>query len=123
VYANYSPLVRIVNAAGVIYNAPVVALDVDASQIDFPDSHVDYSKVHDEVVSIDPSAMTVIIQGIGGFSFGRQLWYISVDASIPLAAAIEPTPTRRCWRRSSPAMTTVLAGQSSASSSLPMDLL
>jgi hypothetical protein len=64
VYANYSPLVRIVNAAGVTYNAPIVALDVDTSQIDFADGHVDYSKVHDEVVAIDPYAMTVIIQGI-----------------------------------------------------------
>jgi hypothetical protein len=87
--ADYSPLVRILNAGGVTYNAPIVAFGVDASQINFPDGHVDYSKVHDEVVAIDPNAMTVTIQGINGFSFGRQLWYISMDASIPLSAAIE----------------------------------
>src|SRR5438105_8124125 len=47
--ANYGPLVRIVNAGDVIYNAPIVAFGVDASQINFPNGNVDYSKVHDEV--------------------------------------------------------------------------
>jgi hypothetical protein len=87
--ANYSPYVRIVNAGNVIYNAPMVAFDVDASQINFPNGHVDYSKVHDQVVAIDPVKMTVTLNLINGFSFGRPVWYISMDASIPLAAAIE----------------------------------
>ena len=87
--ANYSPYVRIVNAANVIYNAPMVAFDVDASQINFPNGNVDYSKVHDQVVAIDPVNMTVTLNLINGFSFGRPVWYISMDASIPLAAAIE----------------------------------
>lgn len=87
--ANYSPYVQIVNAGSVIYNAPIVAFGVDASQIDFPDGNVDYSKVHDQVVAIDPSNMTVTLNLINGFSFGRPVWYISMDASIPLAAAIE----------------------------------
>jgi hypothetical protein len=87
--ANYSPYVQIVNAANVIYNAPMVAFDVDASEIDFPNGNVDYSKVHDEVVAIDPVNMTVTLNLINGFSFGRPVWYISMDASIPLAAAIE----------------------------------
>jgi hypothetical protein len=38
--ANYSPFVKIVNAAGVIYNAPIVAFDVDASQINFPNERL-----------------------------------------------------------------------------------
>lgn len=87
--ANYSPFVRIANAADVIYNAPIVAFGVNADQINFPNGNVDYSKVHDEVVAIDPANMTVTIQLINGFSFGRPVWYISMDASIPLAAAIE----------------------------------
>jgi hypothetical protein len=87
--ANYSPYVQIVNAANVIYNAPIVAFGVDASEINFPSGKVDYSKVHDEVVAIDPYAMTVTIQLINGFSFGRPVWYMSMDASIPLAASIE----------------------------------
>jgi hypothetical protein len=87
--ANYSPYVRIVNAADVIYNAPMVAFDVDANQINFPNGNVDYSKVHDQVVAIDPINMTVTLNLINGFSFGRPVWYLSMDASIPLAAAIE----------------------------------
>jgi hypothetical protein len=86
---SYSPFVQIVNAGGVIYNAPIVAFDVNANVINFPNGNVDYSKVHDEVVAIDTVTMTVTIQLINGFSFGRPVWYISMDASIPLAAAIE----------------------------------
>ena len=87
--SNYSPFVQVANAGGVIYNAPIVAYNVNASDINFPNGNVDYSKVHDEVVAIDPVNMTVTIQLINGFSFGRPVWYISMDASIPLAAAIE----------------------------------
>jgi len=87
--ADYSPFVRIVNSGNVIYNAPMVAFGVDASEINFPNGNVDYSKVHDQVVAIDPSNMTVTLNLINGFSFGRPVWYISMDASIPLAAAIE----------------------------------
>jgi len=87
--ADYSPFVQVVNAGGVIYNAPIVAYGVDASQINFPDGNVDYSKVHDEVVTIDPVNQTVTINLINGFSFGRPVWYISMDTSIPLGAAIE----------------------------------
>jgi len=86
---NYSPFVKITNGQGVIYNAPMVAYDVDASQINFPNGNVDYSKVHDQVVAIDPYNMTVTLNLVNGFSFGRPIWYISMDASIPLAAAIE----------------------------------
>jgi hypothetical protein len=87
--ADYSPLVQIQNAGGVIYNAPIVAFDVNASDITFPNGNVDYSKVHDQVVAIDPSNMTVTLNLINGFSFGRPVWYMSMDTSIPLGAAIE----------------------------------
>ncbi len=87
--SNYSPYVSITNAGGVIYNAPMVAFNVDASQINFPTGHVDYTKVHDQVVAIDPYNMTVTLNLINGFSFGRPVWYLSMDASITLAAAIE----------------------------------
>ena len=87
--ADYSPFVQVVNAGGVIYNAPIVAFGVEASQITFPEGNVDYSKVHDEVVAIDPINQTVTINLINGFSFGRPVWYISMDTSIPLGAAIE----------------------------------
>jgi hypothetical protein len=87
--ADYSPFVQVVNAGGVIYNAPIVAFGVDANKINFPDGNVDYSIVHDEVVAIDPNNQTVTINLINGFSFGRPIWYISMDTSIPLGAAIE----------------------------------
>jgi hypothetical protein len=87
--ADYSPFVQVVNAAGVIYNAPIVAFGVDANKINFPDGNVDYSIVHDEVVAIDPNNQTVTINLINGFSFGRPIWYLSMDTSIPLGAAIE----------------------------------
>ncbi|MEO7146001.1 MAG: hypothetical protein ABI165_21110 [Bryobacteraceae bacterium] len=85
----YSPFVQIVNAGGVIYNAPIVAFGVNANDINFPNGNVDYSKVHDQVVAIDPVNRTVTINLINGFSFGKPVWYMSMDASIPLAAAIE----------------------------------
>jgi hypothetical protein len=87
--ANYSPYVQVTNAAGTIYNAPIVAFNMNASDINFPNGKVDYSKVHDQVLAIDPVNMTVTLNLINGFSFGRPVWYISMDASIPLAAAIE----------------------------------
>jgi len=40
-------------------------------------------------VAIDPINMTVTLNVINGFSFGRPVWYLSTEASIPLAAAIE----------------------------------
>lgn len=86
---DYSPFVSITNAGGVIYDAPMIAFGVDASQINFPNGNVDYSKVNDQVVAIDPDNMTVTLNLINGFSFGRPVWYLSMDASIPLAAAIE----------------------------------
>src|SRR5260370_31159048 len=86
---DYSPLVQVLNAAGVIYNAPMMAFGVEANDINFPNGNVDYSKVHDQVVAIDPNKMTVTLNLINGFSFGRPVWYLSTDASIPLAATIE----------------------------------
>jgi hypothetical protein len=84
----YSPLVRVLNAGGVIYNAPIIASG-NESEINFPNGSPDYSKVHDQVLAIDTANETVTLQLINGFSFGRQLWYISLDASRPDVAAIE----------------------------------
>jgi hypothetical protein len=87
--ADYSPLVSITNAGGVIYNAPMIAFDVDASQINFPNGNVDYSKLNDQVVAIDPYNMSVTLNLINGFSFGRPVWYLSMDTSSTLGAAVE----------------------------------
>jgi hypothetical protein len=89
--ADYSPLVRVLNAGGVIYNAPIVAFGVAAADITFPNGGVDYRKVHDEVVAIDPSPgkQTVTLSLVNGFSFGRPVWYLTMDCSTPTCAAIE----------------------------------
>ena len=87
--ANYSPFVQITNAGGVIYDAPTIAFNVSADQIDFPNGNVDYTKVHDQVLAIDPIKMTVTLNVANGFSFGRPVWYLTTDSSIPLVAAIQ----------------------------------
>jgi len=87
--SDYSPFVQVLNAAGVIYNAPIVAFGQNATDINFQNGNVDYSKVHDQVVAIDPFKMTVTLNLINGFSFGKPVWYLSMDTSIPLGAAIE----------------------------------
>src|SRR5260370_7905355 len=53
--ADYSPFVKVSNAAGVIYNAPIVAFGVDANQINFPDGNVDYTKVHHQPLTTIPN--------------------------------------------------------------------
>jgi hypothetical protein len=83
---DYSPLV---NIEGIIYDAPIVAFNVKAADINFPNGNVDHTKVHDEVVAIDTVGGTVTLQLVNGFSFGRPIWYISMDSSDPTVAAIE----------------------------------
>jgi hypothetical protein len=86
---DYSPLVRLLNVGGHVYNAPVIAFGVDEQQINFPNGNPDYRIVHDEVRKIDPFEGTVTLNLVNGFSFGRPLLYVSMDASIPLSAAVE----------------------------------
>ncbi len=87
--ASYSPLVRVLNAGGMIYNASMIAFDADESQINFPTGGVDYSKVHDQVTAIDPFKATVTLNVVNGFSFGRPIWYLTLEASMAVPAAIE----------------------------------
>jgi hypothetical protein len=87
--ADYSPLVKIVNAGGHIYNAPMIAFNVDAKQLMFPNGKPDYSIVEDKVVAIDPKNMTVTMKLTQGFSFAKPVLYLSTEASDPLAATLE----------------------------------
>ncbi len=48
----YSPLVVIQNAGDHVYNAPMLAFDVNAEQINCPDGNCNYDLVHDTVVAI-----------------------------------------------------------------------
>lgn len=87
--AGYSPLVRVLNASGMIYNASMIAFDVDETQINFPTGGVDYRRVHDQVTAINPYQATVTLNVINGFSFGRPIWYLTLEASMSVPAAIE----------------------------------
>ena len=86
---DYSPLVKIDNAGGAIYNAPIIAFNVEASQIDFCQGNPDYSLVHDKVVRICPKDETVTLQLTEGFSFARPVLYLSMDANDPVVATLE----------------------------------
>jgi hypothetical protein len=86
---DYTPLVRIENAGNHIYNAPIVAFDVNAKQISFCNGNPDYSLVHDKVVKICPEQGTVTIKLTSGFSFARPVLYLSTDTSNPIAASME----------------------------------
>jgi hypothetical protein len=87
---DYTPLARIENAGNHIYNAPAVAFDVSAKQLNsFCNGNPDYSLVHDKVVKICPEQGIVTIKLTPGFSFARPVLYLSMDASNPLAASME----------------------------------
>jgi hypothetical protein len=91
----YKPYVRIVNQPGTpIYNAPVVAFDADADDIDFCDGGVDYRLVHDRVLAICPSADsngtgTVTLRTTGIFSFAKPSTYLSTEASDKVVATLD----------------------------------
>ncbi|ETW96666.1 MAG: hypothetical protein ETSY1_25650 [Candidatus Entotheonella factor] len=92
--AQYSPLVKIDNAGDHVYNAPMIAFDVSAEQINCPDGNCDYSLVHDAVLAINapndnPNESSVTLKLTPGFSFGRPVLYISTEASDPVVAALE----------------------------------
>lgn len=89
---DYTPLFRLENGGGYIYNAPVVAFDVTEDDIAFCNGNVDYTKVHDRVVSICPDGArggTVTLQMSPIFSFARPSAYISTEASDEMVAALD----------------------------------
>jgi hypothetical protein len=87
---SYSPLVKITNAGGHIYNAPTVAGNVLPDQLNqFCDGNPDYGIVHDKVVKICPREKTVTLQLTTGFSFAKPVLYLSTDTNNPLTATAE----------------------------------
>jgi hypothetical protein len=85
----YSPLVRIENAGGHVYNAPIVAFGVEADQLNFCDGNPDYSLVHDKITMFCPQTGTVTLSLTPGFSFAKPVLYLSLDSSDPVVAAME----------------------------------
>ena len=87
---NYSPLVRIENAGGHIYNAPIVAFGTDADALDrFCGGNADHAVTHDKVTAICPRERTVTMELTAGFSFARPVLYLSTEANHPLVATLE----------------------------------
>jgi hypothetical protein len=93
--ADYSPLVKLTNAGGHTYNAPVLAFDVaDDTLAGFCANPPDKSLVHDRVVKIcrgpgKSNNFTVTLALTTGFSFGRPIVYISTESNDPTTAALE----------------------------------
>ncbi len=112
---DYSPIIRITNGGGIIYNASVVAQGVTRDQINFPEGSPDYARVHDAVLAVDTTEEgneTVTMTLSQGFTFGRPIWYLTTEASDPVAAALEHvTYTPRLAR-------VVLGGDDSFSSAI-----
>ncbi len=93
--ADYTPYIKLVEEPGTpIYNAPVVAYDVSAKEINFCKGGVDYGLVHDRVTKICPRAEsngqgTVTLQMSEIFSFAKPATYISMEASDPVVATLD----------------------------------
>lgn len=94
----YSPYVRLPDMGGRVYNAPIVASNVQASQLNewcdgIPDgarNRAD-SVLHSKVVRICPRDFTVTVSLTPGFSFAKPVLYLSTDANNEMAAAMEDT--------------------------------
>lgn len=85
----YTPLVRVLNAGGHVYNAPVIA-NGTAEELDaFCEGDADHDLVHDKVVRICPAEGTVTLSLTSGFSFAKPVLYLSTDANDSMAAAME----------------------------------
>lgn len=92
----YSPIVRVTNLGHTVYNAPIVAGNVTAAFLNrFCDGVPDdlreefEAHVHSKVVKICPRDTTVTLELIPGFSFAKPVLYMSMDASVAVAAAFE----------------------------------
>jgi hypothetical protein len=89
--SHYSPLVRVRNERNVVYNATVVAFDVAAQQIEFPNGGVDHSKVIDRAIAISPRQRTVTFSLNVGTSSDRPVLFVSLDSNSPVVSALEAT--------------------------------
>jgi hypothetical protein len=87
--SHYSPLVRATNRNGIVFNAPIVAFNVNAEKISFCDGDPDYKFVTDSVASICPEKGTVDLKLRFGFASGKHLRYLSFDANSEESATLE----------------------------------
>lgn len=78
----YSPFVRFPGVPGVV-NAPIVATG------DGPFDVVTHANTEDRVVAIDTAKMTATLVLARGLVDGKAVYYVSTEASDPVAAAVE----------------------------------
>jgi len=78
----YSPFVRVSGTAGVL-NAPIVATG------DGPFDVSTHTNTEDRVVAIDIENKTVTLVLARGFFNGKPIYYLSTEASDPVAASVE----------------------------------
>lgn len=88
--ADYSPLVRI-RGSNAVLNATIVAFDVAAAGIEFPNGNVDHTKVIDRATAISPARRTVTFAMSPATAAGRPVLFISLDSNSPLVSALEAT--------------------------------
>lgn len=86
--AYYTPVVRV---GDIIYNATVVAFDVQAREIEFPDGGIDYGKVIDRAVAISPNQGTITLSLNIGTMDGRPMLFMSLDSNDNVVSALEAT--------------------------------
>lgn len=80
--ADYSPFVRIAGQSSV-FNAPIIATG------DGPFDVTTHTNTADRVVAIDVEKQTATLALARGFADGKALYYLSTEASDPVAAAVE----------------------------------
>jgi hypothetical protein len=92
----YTPLVQLMNAGGEVWNAPIMAGDVDENYLNqfcdgIPENKLTEFRahVHDQVVAICPQKQTVTLSVIHGFSFSKSVLYLIADGSDPLPATLD----------------------------------
>jgi hypothetical protein len=84
----YTPLVRV---GDLVYNATTIAFDVEASEIEFPEGNIDYSKVMDRAVAISPVNGTVTFSLNLGNVDGHPIVFISLESNDMFVSAAEAT--------------------------------
>lgn len=94
----YSPFVRLPDLGGRLYNAPIVAGDIPAPDLNVwcdgippSDRAAADDVLHSKVVSICPRDFTVTLSLSPGFSFAKPVLYLSLDANTEMSAAMEET--------------------------------
>ncbi len=87
---DYTPLMRLSEEGGTVFNAPVLAFDVDAQTLNgFCDGDADHALTHDKVVRICPRDGIVTLSLTDGFAGGKRLTYVSTESDVALVAALE----------------------------------